>query len=113
MDGPAGCAVQVRLLTELLALSAACAAASTLVAESRAFAPAREACARAWAPIGHLVACGYCVGHWIGAALVLASGWRMTSFGAAVDLPVAWLAVSWASAWQWTALKAWWAREGF
>ena len=113
MDNPARSAVQKRMLTGFAALSAACAALSFLAAESRVAAPARDACARARPWLGHLVSCGYCVGHWFAAGLVSWSGWRATAFGEPLDWILAWLAVAWASAWQWTALKAWWAREGF
>ncbi len=85
-------------------LSMVVACLSYTLTESALFARLRNH-ARAASPwLGALLSCGYCTGHWIALALVLAyrprplSGWWLLDYFCAV------LMVAWLAAFQWIAM---------
>jgi len=98
----------------ILLLSLVTATVSYTVAETRLFRPPREwlAARRPW--LGHLVACGYCFGHWTAFALVALYRPRLFQgvgqnighgFGL-LDLFLTALVIAWLGAFQWITFSA-------
>lgn len=85
------------LVTSALGLVALGAAAAVLVAtvtRSPLFEPLLERVVDRWPSLDYPLSCSYCASHWASALLVVAS--RPTTLGLhpAIDLPLAWLAVT-------------------
>ncbi len=89
-------------IEQVLYLSMVTASISFTLAESRLFLPFREWVEGRNATVGHLLACGYCLGHWVAFALVavfrprLFEGWWLLAYFLTA-LVIAWLAaLQWA-----------------
>jgi hypothetical protein len=55
-------------------------------------------------PLGHLVACGYCAGHWVAFCLTALYRPRLFETWPPADYLLTALAIAWLAAFQWAAL---------
>ena len=88
-------------LWQAFKLSLVTAAVAFTVAETKLFAPLREATDRKAPLLGSLLSCGYCLGHWVALALVIAYRPRLFQWWGPLDYSATFLAVAWMSALQW------------
>lgn len=93
-------------MKEALLLSLVAACVSFTISETKLFEGLRAAACRANRWTGELLACGYCVGHWVTVTLIVLCrpqcfpemGW----FGYILT----WWLIAWLSAWQWALMCA-------
>jgi hypothetical protein len=86
-------------MEEVLLLSLVTASISYTVTETKLFKPLRE-----WAgklPMGELLSCGYCLGHWVAFGLVAIYRPRLFEMWWPLDFFLTALLIAWLSGVQW------------
>ena len=86
---------------EVIWLSVVTASVSFTLAASKLFLPFREWLERRSAWLGHLFACGYCLGHWVAFALVAVFQHRLFETWWLLAYFLTALVIAWLSAFQW------------
>jgi hypothetical protein len=91
---------------EIIYLSMIAASISFTVTETQILKPARNWIKQQNAFLGKLFHCGYCLGHWTAAALVLVYWPRIMVLWAPLDYVLTALVIAWLGGYQW-ALMCW------
>ena len=93
-------------MREALLLSLVAACVSFTVSETTLFASLRAAACRFNHWTGELLACGYCVGHWVTATLIVLCRPQLFPAEGWVGYGLTWLVITWLAAWQWALMCA-------
>lgn len=91
-------------MIKVLVLSSVTACLAFLVSSSELLYGVRAAASRAIPWAGKLLMCGYCSGHWIGAALVILCRPQLFPEHGLLGYVLSWLALSWFAGLQWAGL---------
>ena len=86
-------------MKEVLLLSLVTASISYTVTETKLFKPLREWVGKL--PMGELLSCGYCLGHWVAFALVAIYRPRLFEMWWPLDYFLTALLIAWLSGVQW------------
>ncbi len=91
-------------MEQVFLLSVVTASVAFSIAETKPFSSAREWLKRRSEFLGELMACGYCLGHWV--ALGLVAIYRPKLFNAwwLLDYVITALVIAWLAALQWAVL---------
>lgn len=96
------------MIAEASLISVATAAIAWLVTQSAAFGWLRGWTAKHSRFLDKLLACGYCLSHWIAAALVVACDVRLFGMPWPLDYALTILAVAWLATFQYAAMDRLW-----
>ena len=88
-------------MIELLLLSMVCASLSFTITESVLFSDFRIYIRKRNSWLGELVSCGYCLGHWIAALLIIITGFNIFNTNLFIDYFFTALIIAWISSIQW------------
>jgi hypothetical protein len=91
-------------MEKVIFLSLAVASISFAVSESKLFLPLREWIEKRSLYLGEFLSCGYCLGHWVGFALVADFRPRLFESWWLLDYFLTALVIAWLSAFQWITL---------
>lgn len=89
------------LIASIAGLSLATACISFSISEMKLFLPVRESVKRFSQPIGELLSCGYCLGHWVSAILVCTVLPQVFPTFWLIDKALSTFIVAWLAAFQW------------
>lgn len=94
------------MITKAILLSAITASIAFTISHSQIFGWLRGCLIKCSSFLGDLVSCGYCLGYWITAALLIAFPMRLFNVYRPLDYILTWLAISWAAGLQ-TLIASW------
>lgn len=92
------------MLDMVLLLSLVTASISFTVSEAKVFLPVRAWAKKAPGPLGELLSCGYCLGHWVAFGLVAIYRPRLFNAWWLLDYFLTALVIAWLSGFQWIML---------